>query len=345
MKKNKTWLFILLLSITAVSIAGTAAYFSVFGLSKLFAGAGVSALILFGSLEFGKLIGVTVLQRFWNKFSYLIRFIFTTMVIVIMLITSMGIYGYLRNAYDQTSNTYNIIQKETKILTQRKNIIQIEIDRYQKVIDSKNKQINSYIDNRSIQESLVSNLYTQSSDTSLTSGQSWAYRDRATKTQDGIKKTDDVINVLRNENSGLYTTINLLNDSISKMDIKILELETSDISVEIGPLKYLSELTGKSMDTVVGVLIFLIIFVFDPFAIILIIAANQLSISNDNIIEKKEKPLEINNKIDEKPIKIDKELEEFQQEMKNELKDLNILIEKEEKKVGGRSSHRIMSKK
>jgi hypothetical protein len=288
MYKNK-WIFVLLLSITALIISGSAAYFSVFGLSKLFAGAGLSALILFGALEIGKIISVSVLYRYWKRFSFFLRTIFTSMVIGIMFITSMGIYGFLRNAYDQTSVQLTTIEKETTIKEQRKNFIQLEIDRYQKEVDSKNKQIDTYISNRDVQEKLVSDLYTQSADTNINKNQSWVYRTRAKETQDAIKESDNLINQIRSENSELYTKINSLNDSISKIDRDILELQSTDIAVEIGPLKYLSELTGFEMDDVVGFLIFLIIFVFDPFAIILIMSANALSMKTPDEIEYYEK--------------------------------------------------------
>lgn len=278
--KNNIWVFVLLLSMTAFIIAGTAAYFSVFGLSKLFAGAGISAIILFGALEFGKLVSVSVLYRFWSKFSIPIRTIFTAMVIGIMFITSMGIYGFLRNAYDATSNEYNSTQNEIKILDQKKGFLKLEISRLEKDVDSKNNQINTYINNRTLQEQLKADLYVKGSDTALTRGERWVYRNRAKDVQDNITETDKQITELRNKNTEYYNKISTLNDSISSMDRQIMELEGSDVSVDIGPLKYLSDLTGYDMDNVVGGLIFLIIFVFDPFAIILIIAANRLSMVN-----------------------------------------------------------------
>jgi len=324
--KNKT-LFVLLLSLTAIVIAGTAAYFSIFGLSKLFAGAGVSALILFGSLEFGKLVSVSVLYRFWSHFSWMIKIIFTSMVIGIMFITSMGIYGFLRNAYDKTSNEFNTVLKETKILNNRTLVYQKEIDRYQNELDSKNKQINTYIENRTTQEELVANLYNKSADTSLTSGESWTYRDRAAKTKKSIKETDEYITELRNENKILYSKINGLNDSISAIDRKIIELEGSDISVEIGPLKYLSDLTGKPMDDVVGALIFLIIFVFDPFAIILIIAANRLSLLDSGEFNESKKNNIVNKQLDTKDIT--KDIEDSIDKFINSVKEKHDITDKE----------------
>lgn len=275
--RNK-WLFIILLAITALAISGSAAYFSVFGLSKLFAGAGFYALILFGALEAGKIVSVSVLYRFWKRFSTPFKTVFTTMIIGIMIITSLGIYGFLRNAYDQTSNKLSTIDKQVDIQEQRKSTIQLEIDRYRDEIDSKNDQIDTYINNRNTQENLISNLYSKSSDTSLTSSESWVYRTRAKETQESVKETDNLISELRNNNDKLSSRINTLNDSLTNIEERIMDLQSTDLSVEIGPLKYLSELTGYDMDDVVGFLIFLIIFVFDPFAIILIMAANNLAI-------------------------------------------------------------------
>jgi len=294
--KNR-WLFILLLTLVAVAVAGLAAYFSVFGLSKLFAGAGASALILFGSLELGKLVGVSVLYRFWKEFNRRFKSVFISMIVVIMFITSMGIYGYLRNAYDVVSNKYGVVQKETKISENKKAVFQLEIDRYQKEIDSKNNQINTYIGNRTTQEGVISNLYNRSVDTTLSSGQSASYRNRASETQNQIKSTDAQINDLRDQNAVLYSKINSLNDSITAHDRKIIEFENTDVSVEIGPFKYIADLTGMDMDNVVGILIFMIMFVFDPFAIFLIIVANKLSMATGKKEEEEEEHISTVNRL------------------------------------------------
>jgi hypothetical protein len=347
-KNNKNWFFVILLFMTAIIISGTAAYFSVFGLSKLFAGAGLSALILFGALEFGKLVSVTVLYRFWKKFSIMMRLLFTTMVLGIMMITSMGIYGFLRSAYEETSNQYNVITKESKIREKQKEFIQLELNRYTKEIDSKNNQINTYISNRTTQENLVADLYGKSSDTSMSTNQKWVYRTRAKETQESIKETDEQITLLRNDNLTLNNKISSLNDSIMFIDREIIQLESSDISVEIGPLKYLSELTNKPMDDVVSYLIFLIIFVFDPFAIMLILSANKLSMSKKNEeIEEIDGLLQVNNdknkilqnennkKLIEKYIKENYPLIKNDKvtEIENELSQLKNTIQETDKKI------------
>jgi septal ring factor EnvC (AmiA/AmiB activator) len=298
--KEQRWIFIILLFLTAFIISGTAAYFSVFGLSKLFAGAGLSALILFGTLELGKILGVSVLYRYWRYFSKIIRLLFTTVIVSIMLITSLGIYGFLRNSYDTTSNKLNTVHKEVKIQNKRKQVIQLEINRYQSEINSKNRQIDTYIKNRTTQEELVSNLYNTISDSTLSKNQKWVARKRADEIRNDIKDIEKETTELRNQNTILYNKINSLNDSISIMDRKIIDLESSDVAVEIGPLKYLSDLTNHSMDNIVGILIFLIIIVFDPFAMLLYIIANRLSmVKEENKKKNIKKENNINNLVDD----------------------------------------------
>ena len=83
----------------ALLVAGSAAFFSVFGLSKLFSGAAFSVIIMAGSLEFAKLLGASFLYRFWDKINTLLKIYLTTGVITLVGITSAGIFGYLSNAY------------------------------------------------------------------------------------------------------------------------------------------------------------------------------------------------------------------------------------------------------
>ena len=108
--KNFHWF----LGIAAFLIAGSAGFFSVFGLSKLFSGAALSVIIMAGSLEFGKLVTAAFLYRYWDKVSFLQKFYLTVATIVLILITSGGIYGYLSNAYQGA--TVGFEKQSTKLL-------------------------------------------------------------------------------------------------------------------------------------------------------------------------------------------------------------------------------------
>ena len=113
--------------LSALLIAGSAAFFSVFGLSKLFAGATVSVIIMAGSLEFGKIVGAAFLYRYWNKINTLLKIYMTTGVIVLVGITSAGIFGYLSNAYQGA--TIQFEKQSTTLLYKEDRLEQLEEDK------------------------------------------------------------------------------------------------------------------------------------------------------------------------------------------------------------------------
>ena len=102
-----------LVGFSALSIAGSAAFFSVFGLSKLFAGAQLAVVIMAGSLEFGKLVAASFLYRYWDQINILHRTYMTIATIILVLITSAGIFGFLSNAYQGATVSF---EKETTAL-------------------------------------------------------------------------------------------------------------------------------------------------------------------------------------------------------------------------------------
>ena len=97
MKKNNTFQY--MVGLSALLVAGSAAYYSVFGLSKLFAGATLAVVIMAGSLEFAKLVSASFLYRYWTKVNTWLKYYMTVGVITLVLITSAGIFGFLSNAY------------------------------------------------------------------------------------------------------------------------------------------------------------------------------------------------------------------------------------------------------
>ena len=113
--------------LSALLIAGSAAAFSVFGLSKLFAGAALSVIIMAGSLEFGKLVAASFLYRYWNNINRLLKIYMTIGVITLVLITSAGIFGYLSNAYQGA--TVNFEKQSTSLLYKEDRLEQLEEDK------------------------------------------------------------------------------------------------------------------------------------------------------------------------------------------------------------------------
>ena len=113
--------------LSALFVAGSAAFFSVFGLSSLFAGARLSVIIMAGSLEFGKLVAASFLYRFWNDVNKLLRTYMTIGVIILVLITSAGIFGYLSNAYQGA--TLGFEKQSTELIALEDRLEQLEEDK------------------------------------------------------------------------------------------------------------------------------------------------------------------------------------------------------------------------
>jgi hypothetical protein len=252
-----------LLGLSAIIVAGCAAFFSVFGLSQLFAGASIAVIIMASALEFSKLVAASFLHTFWDELSTLLKTYLTIGVIVLVTITSAGIYGFLSNAYQKTAFSLEVHEGEVNILDGKMEIFQNKIDGNVKVIDNKNDRIKQLSELRAKQEVRLDSMINR------------RYFSNANATRDEITKANQEIQTLTGEVDKLVIHNSSLNDSISKYQTQKLEMRAnSDVAAEVGPLKYMAELMGKPMDDVVNYFILLLIFVFDPLAISLVIATN-----------------------------------------------------------------------
>ena len=257
----------------ALIVAGCAAYFSVWGLSQLFAGASAAVVIMASGLEAAKVAATTALHRYWKKIAFGLRVYLMIAVTVLMLITSAGIYGFLSNAYQKTANKLEIHEGELKVLTGKKELFEKSIKDNEKIIETKNKRIDLLTGLRNNQESRLDSAKSNRAKDKVRA-------DIALATEE-IQKLSTNIDELNSKNS-------VLSDSVAKYNTKALELSAgSEVAAEVGPLKYVSELTGAPMGKVVNYLILLFIFVFDPLAIALVLMTNRIF-----EIENVENPLE-----------------------------------------------------
>ena len=259
--------------VLALTVAGCAAYFSVWGLSQLFAGASTAVIIMATGLEAAKIAATTALHRYWKKIAITLRAYLMIAVSVLMLITSAGIYGFLSNAYQKTANKLEIHEGELKVLTGKKELFEKSIKDNEKIIETKNKRIDLLTGLRNNQE------------TRLDSAKSNRAKD---KVRADIAAATDEIQKLSTNIDELNAKNSVLNDSVARYNTKALELSAgSEVAAEVGPLKYIAELTGAPMGNVVNYLILLFIFVFDPLAIALVLMTNRIF-----EIENAENPLE-----------------------------------------------------
>lgn len=257
--KNKLLPWIIALS--ALSVSGSAAFYSVSGLGKMFAGAALQVMVLAGSLEFAKLVTASLLYQYWKKLNIGLKIYLSIATVILVLITSAGIYGFLSSAYQETAFKVQNQDKNIEILDKDISVIQTEIKNYESQINQKTNRLTQLTTIRTNLQTTQDVLIEKSKSTT-------SVRKQISEIESEIKRMDSEISVM--------------NDSISSKNTRIGEIErnklgvasNADLAKEVGPLKYLADLTGKSLSEVVNWYIIVLMLVFDPLAIALVIAAN-----------------------------------------------------------------------
>ena len=250
-----------MIALSALSVSGSAAFYSVFGLSKLFAGASLQVIIMAGSLEFAKLVTASLLYQYWDTINKLLRTYLTIAAIILVIITSMGIYGFLSAAYQDTYQTLLVNENKIEFLENKSTFYEDDIERY----DQELKQI---MDNISVLSNAKSRSI-QVKDTSVAGGI------RNTISTADLRLAQDRLRIEEDKRKDVYLKRTVAADSLQKYKLQILELQNNADTVgELGPLQYLSSLTDIPMNKIINILLLVIIFVFDPLAVSLVVAAN-----------------------------------------------------------------------
>ena len=242
--------FGILTLIVGLAISGVAAWYSIVGLMAIFAAAKIPIAIMGAVLEVGKLLTASWLYQFWDKTNTLLKSYFTIAVVVLMFITSMGIFGFLSKAHmDQTltvgDNSLLIERIDRKIDREKVKITDAET-----VVAQLDKTVQVLID------------------------------------YDRIRGPSGAIAVRESQNDERATLSNIIDQAYNKIDtlsVEKLELdkEQLELEAEVGPIKYIAafiygdELDKTLLERAVRWIIITIIFVFDPLAVLLIVAANM----------------------------------------------------------------------
>jgi chaperonin cofactor prefoldin len=256
-------IFPIIIALSALSVSASAAFYSIFGLSHLFAGASTQVIIMAGTLEVAKLVVASLLYQYWDKLNKLLRTYFVIACFVLMVITSGGIYGYLSGAYQTTSTQSEFLDKQVAVIEQK----QVRFE--EQKTDLKNEKAALVKTISDLRVAISNPGQTQYVD--KTSGQI------ITSTSNtGRKALQKELKTSITERDNIDVQLSAITDSIAALDVSILNAQINNESArELGPLKYMAELTGQSMATIVNWFMMLIIFVFDPLAIGMIIAANM----------------------------------------------------------------------
>lgn len=269
-----------LLGLSAVILAISAAFFSVTGLGQLFAGASIAVIIMASALEFSKIVIATFLHKYWSQMAKALRIYLTIGVVVLVLITSAGIYGFLSSAYQQTATELGMHDSKVGLIDSKIALVEKKVDDNTKLIDSKLERYNNLMTLRKVQEVRLDSMINRK------------YFSNANKTRDEIEIASNEMVVLQSNVDVINIQNSKLNDSIAKYELSKMEMiASSSIVGEVGPLKYLAELTDQPMDVIVNYFTLLLIFVFDPLAISLVVATNWVfDRKRDELKVKKVKP-------------------------------------------------------
>ena len=232
--------------LTALGISAVAAYYSIVGLMAIFSASAMSIAIMGVVLEIGKLITASWLYQNWKRVPFLLKSYLTLAVVVLMFITSMGIFGYLSKAHiDQGKGVAEIYLKvervDNRIETERNTIA-----RYEKQLTNLDTALNRYLDLGAVSK--------------------------------GLAKREE-------QEPERRELVRLINESQKRIDDFLTErseyqLQINSFEVEIGPIKYISALIYGDealdyIDTAVRAVILTLVFVFDPLAVLLLISANM----------------------------------------------------------------------
>lgn len=260
MEKLRKGIFPFIIAFSALSVSLSAAFYSVSGLGKLFAGASLQVIIMASSLEVAKLVIASLLYQYWDTLNKVLRAYLSIATIVLMLITSMGIYGFLSGAYQETANRAGTVDAQVTLLeTKRTNYIgqrDLLVKEKEGLVTSMTNLQSGLANNKTSYVDKKGNLIQSSSS---------ADRRSLERQLDASNTRQEALNIKLDD----------INTKIFELDNQIIEVKTgSDVAAELGPLKYISGLTGAPMDQIVNYLLLIIIFVFDPLAISLVIAAN-----------------------------------------------------------------------
>jgi len=261
MKEIQKRIFPFIIALSALSVSLSAAFYSVTGLSKLFAGASFQVLIMASSLEVAKLVIASLLYQYWGELNKILRTYLSVAAFVLVLITSAGIYGFLSAAFQETAASAGIVDKEVELIDLKKGRFEENRTYYLSEKEALDQSISD------LRAGLANNVI--------------QYKDKETgqiitttssSTRRALQAELDEAVESRNE---ISQKLEIVTDSITSLEIKRLDVQAnSEVAAELGPLKYISELTNTPMSKVVNILMLVIIFVFDPLAISLVIAAN-----------------------------------------------------------------------
>lgn len=292
-------MFKYILGFSAFALASCAAFFSVKGIALLFAASFWSVAIMAGTMELAKLISASYLYRYWNEANKILKKYMLSATLLLMGITSLGIFGFLSDAFQRNFSQYSLNQNKIQGLKSQQTfyISQIEFNK------SKLKDLIEL--QKTYQASLDSAVKQDVTITKTTEGGIFS-SGKTEKVTDSklVQSREKIVTGSQQNINSLFEQISFVNKELDELTKKnsennqnIIQLESDNTKGEIGTFKFVADAFGLKIETAVRIFIVLIVIVFDPLAVCLVIAYNSLiknnqtSSINESIVI--QKPIEI----------------------------------------------------
>jgi len=303
-------MFKYILAFSAFALASCAAFFSIKGIALLFAASFWSVAIMAGTMELAKLISASYLYRYWNEANKILKKYMLGATVLLMLITSLGIFGFLSDAFQRNFSQYSLNLNKIQSLKSQQSFFISQID------FNKNK-LKDLIELQKTYQSSLDTITKQDVTITKTTGGGLFSSVKTEKVTDQkllesknktLENSQQNIGTLFNQISVVTTDLQKLEKQASDVSQEIIRLENDNTKGEIGAFKFVAEAFNLKIETAVRIFIILIVIVFDPLAVCLVIAYNSLVRNQSNSIQKPliiEKQVE---KIIEKPIEIIKNI-------------------------------------
>ena len=300
-------MFKYILGFSAFALASCAAFFSVKGIALLFAASFWSVAVMAGTMELAKLISASYLYRYWNNTNKILKKYMLGATLLLMCITSLGIFGFLSDAFQRNFSQYSLNQNKIQGLKSQQTFYLSQID------FNKNKLKDLIELQKTYQASLDSAVKQDVTTTKTIEGGIFS-SGKTEKVTDSklVQSREKIVTGSQQNINSLFEQISFVNkelDDLSKKNTEnnqtILQLESDNTKGEIGTFKFVADAFGLKIETAVRIFIILIVIVFDPLAVCLVIAYNSLA--KNNKTESNSEPIVVEKvveKIVEKPVEV-----------------------------------------
>jgi len=275
-------MFKYILAFSAFSLATCAGFFSIKGIALLFSASFWSVVIMGASLELGKVVSASYLYRYWDKINKILKKYMIFAVILLMIITSLGIFGFLSDAFQKNFSQYSLNLNKINNLKSQQSFFISQID------FNKNK-LKDLIDLQKTYQSSLDSITKQDVSITKVTGGGFFSSEKTEKITDQklldsknktLESSQQNIEALFNQISTVTTDLQNLEKQAYQTAQEIIALESDNTKGEIGTFKFIAEAFNLNIQTAVKLFIILIVIVFDPLALCLIIAYNS-TLKND----------------------------------------------------------------